>query len=167
MELVLDYQAPILKNQSDWKWGGFISYGYNDARYTRLQTTRIINNQLTKLDLRNNRVENAPEHTLRTGLNLQYRKIKLTGQYSYVSGVFSDSNNTVTPTANGQNGWIPNYGLIDLTLSFSIRNSWSVRTGINNLTDVVYFTRRAGGYPGPGALPADGRTGFLTIGYKL
>jgi Fe(3+) dicitrate transport protein len=91
----------------------------------------------------------------------------LTGQYSYVSGVFSDANNTVTPTANGQNGWIPSYGVMDLTLSFSIRKSWSVRTGINNLTDVVYFTRRAGGYPGPGALPADGRTGFMTIGYKL
>jgi Fe(3+) dicitrate transport protein len=166
LELVLDYQAPIRKNQSDWKWGGFISYAYNDARYAQLQTTRIINNQLTKLDLRNNRVENAPEHTLRTGLNLQYRKIKLTGQYSYVSGVFSDANNTVTSTANGQNGWIPSYGVMDLTLSISVRRNWSFRTGINNLTDVVYFTRRAGGYPGPGALPADGRTGFITIAYK-
>ena len=38
--------------------------------------------------------------------------------------------------------------------------------GINILTDTRYFTRRASGYPGPGVLPADGRTFFITIGYR-
>jgi Fe(3+) dicitrate transport protein len=28
---------------------------------------------------------------------------------------------------------------------------------VNNLFDRRYFTRRAGGYPGPGIIPADGR----------
>ena len=36
-------------------------------------------------------------------------------------------------------------------------------TGINNLFNVTYFTRRAGGYPGPGALPADARSFFITM----
>jgi Fe(3+) dicitrate transport protein len=30
-----------------------------------------------------------------------------------------------------------------------------------------YFTRRAGGYPGPCVLPADGRTAFLSFGIKM
>lgn len=39
--------------------------------------------------------------------------------------------------------------------------------GVNNLADAVYFTRRAGGYPGPGAMPADGRTAFVTLKSQL
>ena len=42
-----------------------------------------------------------------------------------------------------------------------------VKAGINNLQDAMYFTRRAGGYPGPGALPADGRNFFFSIGAKF
>ena len=43
----------------------------------------------------------------------------------------------------------------------------NLKAGINNLGDKRYFTRRAGGYPGPGALPADGRTFFISIGAKF
>jgi Fe(3+) dicitrate transport protein len=43
----------------------------------------------------------------------------------------------------------------------------NLKAGINNLNDTRYFTRRAGGYPGPGALPADGRNFFVAIGAKL
>jgi Fe(3+) dicitrate transport protein len=43
----------------------------------------------------------------------------------------------------------------------------NIKAGINNMADVRYFTRRAGGYPGPGALPADGRNFFVSIGAKL
>lgn len=157
VEWFTEYQGPLLANQTQWKWGGFISYAFNNAQYELGQ----------KKDLHNNRVENAPQHTLRSGLNLQYRNIKLGTQFSHVSGVYSDANNTRTPSANGQNGWIPGYEVVDLTLSFPVKKWGSVKTGINNLTDAVYFTRRAGGYPGPGALPADGRTAFLTVTYQL
>jgi Fe(3+) dicitrate transport protein len=30
-----------------------------------------------------------------------------------------------------------------------------------------YFTRRAGGYPGPGIMPAEPRNFFITVGVKL
>jgi len=43
----------------------------------------------------------------------------------------------------------------------------SLKTGVNNLSNEHYFTRRAGGYPGPGLLPADGRTFFATVGFVL
>jgi Fe(3+) dicitrate transport protein len=122
---------------------------------------------LQKIDLRNNRVENAPEHSLRTGAHLQYKQIKLTSQFNWVSGVYTDANNTHTASPNAQNGYIPGYSVVDLTLSFPIRKSWSIKTGVNNLTDAVYFTRRASGYPGPGALPADGRSAFLTVTYQM
>ena len=36
--------------------------------------------------------------------------------------------------------------------------------GVNNITDKKYATRRAGGYPGPGILPGNGRTIFVSIG---
>jgi Fe(3+) dicitrate transport protein len=35
------------------------------------------------------------------------------------------------------------------------------------LTDERYFTRRAGGYPGPGILPGMGRSWFMSIGISL
>jgi len=167
LELFTEYQGRLSKERSHWKWGGFISYAYNDARYIRLQVSRWIGGQLQKVDLRNNRVENAPEHLFRGGLNLQFKQIKLTGQFNYVSRVYTDANNTQSPSSNGQNGVIPSYRIIDLTVSCPIRKVWSIKTGINNLTNAVYFTRRAGGYPGPGALPADGRSAFLTITYQM
>ena len=167
LELFTEYQGRLSKERSHWKWGGFISYAYNDARYIRLQVSRWIGGQLQKIDLRNNRVENAPEHLFRGGLNLQFKQIKLTGQFNYVSRVYTDANNTQSPSSNGQNGVIPSYRIVDLTLSCPIRKVWSIKTGINNLTNAVYFTRRAGGYPGPGALPADGRSAFLTITYQM
>lgn len=166
LELVAEYEAALFKNQTNWRWSGFISYSYNDARYSMLRVTRLIGGQLQKLDLRDNQVENAPDHILRSGLTLQYRSIKLTGQFSHVSGVFTDANNTLTATANAQNGWIPGYEVFDLTLSFSVRKAWAVKAGINNVTNAVYFTRRASGYPGPGALPGDGRIGFITLTYR-
>jgi Fe(3+) dicitrate transport protein len=43
----------------------------------------------------------------------------------------------------------------------------NLKAGIKNLFDERYFTRRAGGYPRPGALPADGRTFFVSVGAKL
>jgi Fe(3+) dicitrate transport protein len=44
---------------------------------------------------------------------------------------------------------------------------YQLRAGINNLTNEVYATRRAGGYPGPGILPGTGRTFYLTAGIRF
>jgi Fe(3+) dicitrate transport protein len=84
-----------------------------------------------------------------------------------VGSAYSDANNTETPSANGQNGLIPAYRVFDLSASLNLKKRYLVRAGVNNLTDERYFTRRAGGYPGPGILPADGRTAYLSVGLKL
>ena len=96
-----------------------------------------------------------------------YKSFLITGQVSRVGETFSDANNTVIPTANAQNGLLPAYTIIDLTASYKFSKNFNLKAGINNLMDARYFTRRAGGYPGPGALPADGRTLFISVGAKL
>lgn len=91
----------------------------------------------------------------------------LTGQVSYTDKTFSDANNTRTPTTNGQNGLIPSYTITDLTATYTFSKGLHTKAGLNNLFNERYFTRRAGGYPGPGVLPGNGRNFFLSIGAKF
>lgn len=136
----------------------FASYSYTNARYSGDHKDAATKGK---------KVENAPANILRVGVTAGYAKFSLTGQLSYVSETFSDANNTMTPTANGQNGLIPSYSVADLTATFKFNGNVNVKAGVNNLFDKNYFTRRAGGYPGPGVLPADGRTLFVSITGKF
>lgn len=113
------------------------------------------------------KVENAPSTIFRGGLSAGYKNVLVTGQLSYVDETFSDANNTLQPTPNAQNGLIPSYTVTDLTATYRFSKALNIKAGVNNVFDERYFTRRAGGYPGPGALPADGRTFFLSVGAKL
>jgi Fe(3+) dicitrate transport protein len=136
----------------------FSSYSYTDARYSG-------NHQ--DASTKGKKVENAPQDILRTGLSFGYKGFLFTTQLSHVGASFSDANNTNTPSMNGNTGVIPSYSIIDLTASYKFSKKINIKTGINNLNDTRYFTRRAGGYPGPGALPADGRNFFISIGAKF
>jgi Fe(3+) dicitrate transport protein len=136
----------------------FSSYAYTDARYSG-------NHQ--DANTKGKKVENAPQDILRAGISVGYKGLLITNQLSHVGTAFSDANNTVAPIANGSTGLIPSYTILDLTASYKFSKSLNIKAGINNMADVRYFTRRAGGYPGPGALPADGRNFFVSIGAKL
>jgi Fe(3+) dicitrate transport protein len=136
----------------------FSSYAYTDARYSG-------NHQ--DANTKGKKVENAPQNILRAGISVGYKGLLITNQLSHVGAAFSDANNTVVPIANGNTGLIPSYTILDLTASYKFSKSLNIKAGINNMADVRYFTRRAGGYPGPGALPADGRNFFVSIGAKL
>lgn len=136
----------------------FGSYGYTDAEYSGNHKDAATKGK---------KVENAPEHILRSGLSAGYKGLLVTGQVSYVGSTFSDANNTAKPTANAQNGLIPSYTVADLSATYRFSKELNLKAGINNLLDERYFTRRAGGYPGPGALPADGRTFFVSVGAKF
>lgn len=136
----------------------FGSYAYTDAKY---------GNDHKDATTKGKRVENAPKNIFRGGMSVGYARLLLTGQWSRVGDTFSDANNTVMPTANAQNGLIPAYSVIDLSATFKFSKQLNLKAGINNLADERYFTRRAGGYPGPGALPADGRTFFVSVGAKF
>jgi Fe(3+) dicitrate transport protein len=145
----------------------FASYSYNDSRYGNLKVISREGNSLVEKNLRNKQVENAPLHILRTGITASYKRLVGTFQYSYVDESYSDANNTVLPSANGQVGLVPSYGVIDLTASYAVTKQVALKGGINNLSNQMYFTRRSGGYPGPGILPADGRNWFLSISARL
>jgi Fe(3+) dicitrate transport protein len=136
----------------------YSAYSFTDARYSG-------NHQ--DANTKGKKVENAPQDILRTGLSLGQKGFLCTIQLSYVGAAYSDANNTTNPSANGNVGLIPSYSIMDLTGSYKFSKSLNIKAGINNMADVRYFTRRAGGYPGPGALPADGRNFFVSIGAKF
>ena len=136
----------------------FSSYSYTDARYS---------GNHKDANTKGKKVQNAPQDILRTGVSFGYKSFLVTTQLSHVAAAFSDANNTNTPSANGNIGIIPSYSIIDLTASYKYSKKINIKAGINNMNDNRYFTRRAGGYPGPGALPADGRNFFLSIGAKF
>jgi len=145
----------------------FASYAYNDARYNNFKVVTIINNELSETNYKDKKVEYAPVNILRAGIIHSYRGLSLSIQYSYTDKLFTDANNTEEPSANGQNGLIPSYSIIDITGGYEHKSGLLIKTGVNNIENKNYFTRRAGGYPGPGVLPADGRTFFVTLGYQM
>jgi Fe(3+) dicitrate transport protein len=116
---------------------------------------------------KNKNVENAPQNIVRAGISFGYKEFLFTTQFSFVGSSFSDANNTIVSSENGNIGLIPSYSITDITTSFKFSKNFNIKAGINNIEDKRYFTRRAGGYPGPGAMPADGRTFFLSLGAKL
>jgi len=136
----------------------FVSYGYTDAKYS---------GDHKDANTKGKKVENAPTNIIRAGITGGYKGFLLTAQISSVGETFSDANNTVAASANGNTGLIPSYTVTDLTATYKFSKGLNLKAGINNLFNERYFTRRAGGYPGPGALPADGRTFFISIGAKL
>jgi len=64
-------------------------------------------------------------------------------------------------------GLVPSYTVLDLSMKYEINNSFTVETGVNNLTNQQYFTRRAISYPGPGIIPSDGISCYGTLVYRF
>ena len=162
--------SPVKAWMKDSKRGNltlFASLAFIDARYGDFRVVVRQNNSLVETNLKDRRVENAPEWIHRVGATYAYKGLTLTLQYSHVSEAFSDANNTVTPTANGINGLIPSYDLIDLSATYRFNERFFLKGGVNNLLGEKYFTRRAGGYPGPGLMAAEPRNLFLTLGAKF
>ena len=146
----------------------FASYAYTNAQYGSFKVvTKPANSSvLVESNLENNRVENAPKHILRSGLTYGFKEFSITTQFSYVSDVFADANNTVVANATATNGIIPSYTIVDIATSYKIQ-SYTFKAGLNNVANNKYFTRRAGGYPGPGLMPADARSFYITVGVRL
>jgi Fe(3+) dicitrate transport protein len=157
LEMLLegDMLKAVTKGASKYKLNIYTNLSLIDARYVNTSNTAIAD----KL------VENVPPILFRTGLSFGSPRFNVTWQYSYQAKQYSDATNTeITPTA--VDGAIPAFSVMDLSLSYNWR-MFTIYTGINNLGDAKYFTRRADGYPGPGILPADKRNYYLTLQFKL
>ncbi len=112
-----------------------------------------------------NDVELIPPINLKTGVNFRWKKLRAAYQFTYVQAHFSDATNAEA-VADATRGIIPTYAVQDLALSYDWKR-FRFQTGVNNLLDEKYFTRRAAGYPGPGIIPADGRSFYLTVGISF
>ena len=112
-----------------------------------------------------NEVEFVPPLSFKTGLTIGYRDLRVAYQYSYTAEQYTDGTNAVF-VADATRGIVPAYHVMDLSASYRYRR-YSIQTGLNNLTDRKYFTRRAVSYPGPGIIPADGRSFYITVGVSL
>lgn len=115
------------------------------------------------------KVEFIPKINIKSGLSCKYKNVEAAYNFSLVSQQFTDVQNSGKASLGDQRsgvvGPIPSYSISDLTVSYSLSN-FTLKSGVNNLFDRSYYTRRATGYPGPGIIPSDGRSFFVTISFK-
>ncbi|HMQ48954.1 MAG TPA: TonB-dependent receptor [Saprospiraceae bacterium] len=130
----------------------FLNTAFIDARYINTSDNSI----------RNKKVELVAPVTIRSGLSWNRGAWRANATIAYTAQHFTDATNAVR-TASAVNGIIPAYTVVDLSAGWRWR--WlSLELSGNNLLDARYFTRRADAYPGPGIIPADGRSVFVTVG---
>ena len=116
-----------------------------------------------------NKVEFIPLVNLKTGLNFGYKNLMSSLQFTYLSEQFTDASNAPQNRQDNQSGIvgaIPSYQIMDLSFSYKFK-LLKLETGVNNLLNHNYFTRRATGYPGPGIIPSAPRTFYVTLELKL
>ena len=149
----------------------FASLAFINAEYADFKTTTISgivpNVVIKEVNLKNNKVEYAPNQIHNIGLTYALKGFSTTIQTRISSEVFSDATNTETPNITGTIGKIEGYKIYDLSMEYKFLKIYNVKFGVNNLTDTKYATRRAGGYPGPGLIPGEGVTFNLGVGLKL
>ncbi len=119
--------------------------------------------------IKGNDVEFVPTLNLKTGINFGFKNLLGSVQYTYISKQFTDASNAlqnVRDNQSGIKGEIPAYDVLDLSLAWS-HKQFSLESGVNNILNSSYFTRRATGYPGPGIIPSPPRTFYVTLQIKI
>lgn len=149
----------------------FASMSFIDSKYVDFKTTTTSgsapNIVINETNLAGNRVENSPRYIHNFGISWGNNNFSATAQYKMSGKIFTDANNTVTPSANSQTGVLDGYKIVDFSSEYKFLKNYNLRAGVNNVFDKNYATRRSGGYPGPGILPGEGRTFYISIGAKF
>lgn len=140
----------------------FASNSFIDAKYVKWNNPAIANDPAKSIE--DKRVENAPQYIHRFGTTYYLKGFSATFQLSSIADVFTDAANTETANATGTIGKLSGYQVMDASLSYKFLERYNFKAGVNNIADEKYATRRAGGYPGPGIMPGNGRTIFVSIG---
>lgn len=151
-------EADILKalnKDSKYHFSAYSNFALIDARYINTQETAI----------KDKLVEFVPPLLFRSGLSFGKQQFDISLQYSYVARQYSDATNAEF-TDRAVDGIVPAYKVMDLSANYKWKY-FTLSGSINNLLDEKYFTRRADGYPGPGILPSDPRTYYVTLQFKL
>ena len=156
MMIEADWLKLLSINDNENKLSTFINFSYNNANY--------INSDI--LAFKNKKVELVPPIVLKTGFSFTKEKYSLSYQFSYTKEHFSDATNSENQVSNAVVGLIYSYFTMDLSCKM-IFKSIQLETGINNLSNEIYFTRRATGYPGPGIIPSMPRSFYLCLQIKI
>jgi Fe(3+) dicitrate transport protein len=152
----LDILSALGKEEGNFKTAIFSNAAFIKSEYTKSQLPGVQGKQ----------VEFVPVVNIKSGLKFAYKNFKATYQYSYLSRQFTDATNATEGGVAAVIGEVPAYQIMDFSSSYQFKN-FTLEASVNNLSNEIYYTRRATGYPGPGILPSDGRGFFLTLQYKF
>ena len=144
------------KNYSNLKCNYYINTSLIQSEYINSQQNGI----------KGNTVEFVPKINIKNGFNLSYKSLSSNIQFTYLSQQFTDATNAIEGNLSGVIGEIPQYEILDLGVSYK-KDNFIIESGINNLLNKSYFTRRATGYPGPGIIPSPQRNYYLTFELKF
>lgn len=137
--------------------------------FTNIAITKSEYLHSEQANVEGNQVEFIPFINFKSGIKYIYKDFSASLQYTYMSSQYTDATNAQIPYEGDERfgiiGEMPSYKIFDLSFTYLYRN-WSIETGINNLLDKTYFTRRAEGYPGPGIIPADKRSLYVSLQFR-
>ncbi len=143
-------------NSSKFKCSYYINTSFIQSEYINSKQNGI----------KGNVVEFIPKINLKTGFNIQYYSLTSNLQFTYLSQQYTDATNAIESNLSGVIGDIPEYQVMDISLSYH-NKTYKIESGINNLLNQSYFTRRATGYPGPGIIPSPPRNYYITLEINL
>jgi len=145
----------LLKKETKWGLTWYNNIVLVDARYLKSNEKEFAGNY----------VENVPNLNFKSGVALSVAGFGAGLQLNHVAQHFTDASNAeYYPDATV--GIIPSYTVLDFSMKYGWKR-YALEASINNLTDQIYFTRRATGYPGPGIIPAERRMLFVTFEVRI
>ena len=162
LEAFADYNlmSAINKNTDRYRLNVFVNGAVTNSEYLESDVPNV----------KGKLVEFIPALNFKAGIRGGYRNLLFSLQYSFLAEQYTDVENSqpvpLGDSRNGIIGLVPSYNVMDLSVSYRWR-MWKIETGINNLFDKSYYTRRAIGYPGPGIIPSDPRSWYFTLGLTL
>ena len=160
LESLIDWnlQETFWENQSNYKFNVFINAAITDSKYTKSRFNGV----------QGKKVEFIPLVNMKSGIGFGFKNIVGSLQYTYLSEQYTDVTNAPYNPNNMLTvaGAIPSYDILDLSFAYTYK-MFKFETGINNLLNRSYFTRRATGYPGPGIITSDPRSYYFTMQLKL
>lgn len=146
----------IWNDQSTYQLSCFLNFSTIDSEYIRSDRPGI----------EGKKVEFIPSYNYKIGGKFGYKNLFLSFQLTKIGEQYTDASNASGSNLSGVIGKIPDYQVIDLVANYHF-GKFKIETGINNLGNEIYFTRRATGYPGPGIIPSPPKNYFITLQYSL